>query len=548
MSKLRILHVEDNASDSFLVQRTLERYGFEVEMTTVSTPAEYLQGMSSGSLDLILADSGLPGFSGKAALELARTRCPHVPFIFVSGAADEAQALGSLGAGAADFVQKDRLWQLIAAIRRLQDRKPDDTQTDEATRHNLRMQRLVSAVQELSLARTLEGIMSVVRRTARELTGADGASFILRDGDQCFYADEDAIGPLWKGQRFPMSNCISGWVMNSRKPAVIEDIFSDSRVPADAYRPTFVKSLVVVPIRTNAPVGAIGNYWASRHLATAEEVELLQALANTTAVAMENVQMYEQLEQRVKDRTLQLEVTNKELEAFSYSVSHDLRAPLTGIGAFAQLLEENATDSLDERGMHYVSRIQSETRRMATLIDDLLRFAQFARIELRREKVNLSQIVKEVTSRLRSRNPERKTEFRIADEIVVTGDSGLLRVVIENLVSNAWKYSAKTELSRIEFGVEQPDGSPIYFVRDNGAGFDMAFAEKLFAPFQRLHSEAEFAGHGVGLATVQRIIHRHGGHVWADSMPGNGAKFSFTLGMAEDSPNKLSLLDLQALA
>src|SRR5215216_2626800 len=166
----------------------------------------------------------------------------------------------------------------------------------------LQMSRLVSAVQELSLARNLATITDVVRRAARELTGADGATFVLREGDKCHYAEENAISPLWKGQRFPLSTCISGWAMLNRQAAVIEDIYADPRIPADAYRPTFVKSLAMVPIRTEAPIGAIGNYWATRRQPTGEEVELLQALANTTAVAMENVRVYAELEQRVKER------------------------------------------------------------------------------------------------------------------------------------------------------------------------------------------------------------------------------------------------------
>ena len=155
---------------------------------------------------------------------------------------------------------------------------------------------LVAAVQRLALARTLETIQEIVRTTARRLTGADGATFVLRDGGQCFYADEDAISPLWKGQRFPLDRCISGWAMRNRRPAVIEDIYRDDRIPHDAYRPTFVKSLAMVPIRTLAPVGAIGNYWARPHRPTEEEVELLQALADSTAVAIENVGVYQELE------------------------------------------------------------------------------------------------------------------------------------------------------------------------------------------------------------------------------------------------------------
>src|SRR2546427_2508336 len=185
------------------------------------------------------------------------------------------------------------------------------------------MERLVGVGQGLSLAWDLDRIMAVVRCAARELTGADGATFVLRDGDQCHYVEEDAIAPLWKGRRFPMNTCISGWVMLNRQPAVIEDIYADPRIPADAYRPTFVKSLVMVPIRTSDPVGAIGNYWATRRQPRAEEVRLLQALADSTSGAMENVQIYSGLERKVADRTASLQALDQELEAFSYSESHD---------------------------------------------------------------------------------------------------------------------------------------------------------------------------------------------------------------------------------
>jgi diguanylate cyclase (GGDEF)-like protein len=177
------------------------------------------------------------------------------------------------------------------------------------------VEHLVEVVQHLALAKDIPEIMAIVRTAARRLTGADGASFVLRDGDHCFYADEDAIAPLWKGQRFPMSICVSGWVMNSRQSAVIPDIFKDSRVPVDAYRPTFVRSMVMVPIRTQDPIGAIGNYWAQIYTPTPEQLRILQALADSTAVAMENVRILQELEERVKQRTGELEAANKELRS-----------------------------------------------------------------------------------------------------------------------------------------------------------------------------------------------------------------------------------------
>ena len=186
------------------------------------------------------------------------------------------------------------------------------------------LQRLVTTVQELSLARDITTVMTIVRKVARELTGADGATFVLRDrlneGEFCYYADEDAIGPLWKGSRFPIEACISGHAMINRKPIVIEDIYTDDRIPIAAYEVTFVKSLAMVPIRTIDPVGAIGNYWAHQHLATEEEVSLLQSLADITAVTIENIKVYDELEQRVKQRTLELEEKNQEiLKSITYA-------------------------------------------------------------------------------------------------------------------------------------------------------------------------------------------------------------------------------------
>lgn len=179
------------------------------------------------------------------------------------------------------------------------------------------VERLLHSVQELSLARTLPEIQAIVRRAARELTGCDGATFVLRDQGQCYYADEDAIAPLWKGKRFPMEACISGWVMLHREPAVISDIYADSRIPAAAYRPTFVRSLAMVPIRTLEPVGAIGNYWAEPRVPSEEEVALLQALADSTSVAIENVTLYTELEQRVAQRTAELEQATEEIRRLS---------------------------------------------------------------------------------------------------------------------------------------------------------------------------------------------------------------------------------------
>lgn len=238
----------------------------------------------------------------------------------------------------------------------------------------------------------------------------------------------------------------------------------------------------------------------------------------------------EELEQRVLDRTAQLEATNRELEAFSYSVSHDLRAPLRAIDGFSQALLEDCFDTLDEKGKEHLQRIRNGTRRMDMLIDALLKLTRFTRSELNPVVTDLSLIARLAADELRKTEPERRVTLRIADGLACTGDPNLLRVVMDNLLGNAWKFTGKKTDATIEFGMIEVDGAPAYFVRDNGAGFDMAYADKLFKSFQRLHLESEFSGTGIGLSLVQRIIHRHGGEVWAEGAPGKGATFYFTLG------------------
>ncbi|MDZ7361326.1 MAG: PAS domain S-box protein [candidate division KSB1 bacterium] len=241
----------------------------------------------------------------------------------------------------------------------------------------------------------------------------------------------------------------------------------------------------------------------------------------------------EELEQRVQRRTAQLEAANKELEAFSYSVSHDLAAPLRSIDGFSQILLEDYGGLLDDQGREYLQRVRVATQRMAQLINDMLNLSRVTRAEMRRESVDLSALARIVAAELQQVAPERCVEFVIAEGITATGDARLLRVVLENLLGNAWKFTGKRPSARIEFGVVHPngvgDGRPIYFVRDDGAGFDMSYADKMFGAFQRLHDASEFEGTGIGLASVQRIINRHGGRVWAEGEVERGATFYFTL-------------------
>jgi PAS domain S-box-containing protein len=237
----------------------------------------------------------------------------------------------------------------------------------------------------------------------------------------------------------------------------------------------------------------------------------------------------DELESQVRERTADLLALNDELESFNYSVSHDLRAPLRGLAGFSQILLEEYREGLDERGQHYLTRVSAAAERMGELIDALLALSRVSRSELRISDVDLSGLVDGIAKALCESEPDRVAEFAVQPDVVARGDERLLQVALENLLGNAWKFSRDQELTRIAFGAELRDGRPVYFVRDNGAGFDMAFVGKLFEPFQRLHSPRNFSGMGIGLATVQRIIHRHGGKVWGEGETGKGASFYFTL-------------------
>jgi light-regulated signal transduction histidine kinase (bacteriophytochrome) len=236
-----------------------------------------------------------------------------------------------------------------------------------------------------------------------------------------------------------------------------------------------------------------------------------------------------ELEDRVAERTRQLEAANRELEAFAYAVSHDLRAPLRSMSGFSQILQENAPPGLDEKSRHYLQRIHDASMRMSGLIEDLLNLSRIGRSELTARPISLSQVATEAAAAVRERYPKRDVQLEVAPGLEVNADPRLLRIALENLLSNAWKYTARAAQASVSVGVQTGEHGPVYFVRDNGVGFDIKYADKLFVPFQRLHPETEFPGSGIGLVTVQRIIARHGGRIWADAKPDEGATFYFTL-------------------
>ena len=398
-------------------------------------------------------------------------------------------------------------------------------------------QLLISAIRRLAAAKTLDTISEIVRSTARALVQADGATFVLRDGECCFYLDEDAISPLWKGQRFPLKACISGWSMMHQEQVVIPDIYLDGRIPHDAYRPTFVKSLVMTPVRRDPATAAIGTYWARERTVEPSELAFLQDLADATAVALENAELYADLERKVERRTLELQQLNKELEGFSYMVAHDLRAPLHVLVGFAELAEKLYAKNLDEKGRGMLREMGTAGRRMNALITDLLDFARCTKTEVTRSPLDLSALAGEIAERIRRERERPEVRVSIEPGLVAHADERLMAIVLTNLLDNAFKYTRKQSAPRISMG-RRSDGLKPFFIQDNGAGFDATLASRLFEPFQRMHTQKQFEGTGVGLATVARIVHRHGGEVWAEASVNEGATFYFTLDEQPASPTE----------
>jgi PAS domain S-box-containing protein len=468
--------------------------------------------------DLILSDHGLPGFDGFAALALAREHCPETPFIFVTGAMGEELAIDSLRGGATDYVLKTRISNLFPAVER-------------ALR--LAEERITRRLAELELRDSEEQ-----RRHEETLRTSEERFRLLVEGVEGY-----AIYMLDTHGRISTWNVGAERIMGYGAQEIIGRRFHRFYTAGDVQRKKPDQALAVATAAGHFQderwqVRKDGTqYWAGFVLTALRDES--GRLTGYSTIARDITQRKQaedeirrlnaELEHRVQERTAELQAAYQEMEAFSYSISHDLRAPLIHIAGFVEMLKSDLGPSLDEKSSRHLQTICDATENMGRMIADLLTFSRIGRAEMHKVRFNLTDTIKDVRRDLQSQTRNRKVAWIIPELPEVYGDPLMLRQALYNLLGNALKFTLRRNEARIEVTAETTDGEHILAIRDNGAGFDMKYAAKLFGVFQRLHSAREFEGTGIGLANVRRIIARHGGRTWAEGAVDRGATFYFTL-------------------
>jgi DNA-binding response OmpR family regulator len=518
-----ILLVDDSVTFRAVLRAALEGAGYAV--LTAGSGEEGLRLAASQRPAAIVVDGLLPGIDGATVIRRIRLDAAlrGIPCVLLTGSEDKGAELRALDAGADAFVRKEEesdviLAKLAAVLRRVDAGPTGGTTTSLlGPKKILAVDDSATYLQELAGALRGEGYDVILGRSGEE--ALDLLSIQMVD---CILLDlvMPGIGGHETCRRIkaaPILRDIPLVILTAMEDrlSMVEGLGAgaDDFIPKSSDFEV-LKARVRAQIRRKQfedETRRIREELLSKAL-EATEARAARELAEARAVLVE-----------------ELERKNKELESFSYSVSHDLRAPLRGIDGFSQALLEDHAGNLDDQGRDYLRRVRAGAQRMGELIDDMLQLFRVSRAELRHEHVDLTRLAHAVVSELVRQEPDRHVEFQIQDGLTLEGDANLLRIVLDNLLGNAWKFAGKVERAKIELGLELGAGQRAFFVRDNGAGFDMTYADKLFKPFQRLHSATEFSGTGIGLATVQKVIDRCGGRVWAESAIGRGATFFFTL-------------------
>jgi PAS domain S-box-containing protein len=494
-SPFKILLVEDNAGDARLIRETLAAgAGAAFAVESVDRLAPGLERLRAGGVDIVLLDLALPDSQGRDTFTKVYAQAPAVPIIVLTGSSDEALAIATVRDGAQDYLVKGLVdgGLLARAIRYAIERK----------RAEDRIQWLTKAVEQSPasiLITATDGTIQYVNQRFSEITGYPAPEVmgktpaILKSGK----TSRETYRRLWttitSGQEW------HGEIENRKKSG---ELYWDEAL--------------ISPIKNQS--GVITHFLAVQ-----------QDVTQRKQAEAEIRRLNETLERRVAERTSALAAANQELEAFTYSVSHDLRAPLRQVDGFVRILAEQLEGRLEPKATHFLQRIREGAQYMGRLVDDLLNLARLGRQDMHAQPTPLQDVVEEVIAELAQEITGRRVEWRVAELPTVACDPGLMRVALTNLLSNALKYTRPRDPAVIEVGETAREGESVLFVKDNGVGFEMRYADRLFGVFQRLHRAEEFEGTGVGLATVQRIIHKHGGRIWAEAEPDHGAAFYFTL-------------------
>jgi hypothetical protein len=503
--KLNILILEDVALDAELIEYELRREKINFSSVIVETEEDFTDALTNFNPDIILADHSLPTFDGLSALKITKKLSPEIPFIFVSGKIGEEFAVEVLKEGATDYVLKNNLSKLVPAL-----------------------QRAFKETKEQSERKNVENTLKKRDEQLRLITDNMLDIVVHIDSDGFIHY----LSPSVKTVLGYNPEEILGLKISELKKFVHPEDFPTVKT---GFEQVFTNNTSIVEYRCQNVNGnylwleAIGNVLASNSQKLRGAVFVIRNINDRKIAENKLKQYHDELEKMVIERTAELETINKELESFSYSVSHDLRAPLRRIDGFSQALLEDYSDKMDEQGLYYLNRMRIASQRMAQLIDDLLELSRLSRTTIKIEDVNLSSMAKNIANELKTNHPQRDVNFIIGDNIMVKGDPRLFQILMENLLDNAWKFTSNKRESIINFGFQDDNGRLTYFVKDNGCGFNMEESEKIFKPFKRLNSENKFPGSGIGLATVQRIVAKHGGVIWAQGEIGIGSTFYFTL-------------------
>ena len=511
LTNLRLLIAEDSKIDATLILDELKTSGFNLISKRVETPEDFKSALTQESWDVVCCDYMMPHFSALAALEILQQSGQDIPFIIISGSIGEELAVQALHKGASDYLMKDNLARLPSSIKKEVEgvakrrilKKTEDLLKE--TENSYR--RLVEVVTDYGIfmidpkGNVLSwniGAQRITGYNAEEIIGKSCGAFFTPEGLKNNQPEQE------------MKTALAG----GRYEAETEMRRKDGGV--------FVSHTVVIPVYGDK--GVLTGY-----------SKILRDITERRLADEKIKRLTDELEQRVIERTSELERVNRDLESFTHSVSHDLKAPIRQLVTLSEsLLAHMPENMVDQKGQEYLGFIIEASRKALSLVNALLELSGVTSADLHPKRVDLTQLATEIADKYKHAEPKRHVDFEISNNMSVSGDPDLIRIALQNLLDNAWKFTSKQAVAHIQVASKQEDGKTVFFIRDDGAGFNPVHKEKLFQAFQRLHTEEEFPGTGIGLATVQRIVHRHGGEIWAEGTVDHGVTVSFTLPVSPD--------------